>query len=76
MKESVPLVMGALGRLLLSLLLLSWDGKLFQVKFVTLNCGAVSVVVFSTVCVLLFMPQLASHCAAVSISGSSKVAMI
>lgn len=75
MKESVPLVMGALGRLLLSLLLLSWDGKLFQV-FVTLNCGAVSVVVFSTVCVLLFMPQLASHCAAVSISGSSKVAMI
>lgn len=30
--------MGALGRLLLSLLLLSWDGKLFQVGFVlTLN---------------------------------------
>ncbi|XP_040002422.1 serine/threonine-protein kinase/endoribonuclease IRE1 isoform X3 [Xiphias gladius] len=31
MKESLFGVMGALGRLLLSLLLLSWDGKLFQV---------------------------------------------
>ncbi|KAF3852405.1 hypothetical protein F7725_005760 [Dissostichus mawsoni] len=31
MKQSVAGVMGALGRLLLSLLLLSWDGKLFQV---------------------------------------------
>ncbi len=42
MKESVSGVMGALGRLLLSLLLLSWDGKLFQVGFVlTLNWGAV-----------------------------------
>ncbi|XP_010784191.1 serine/threonine-protein kinase/endoribonuclease IRE1 [Notothenia coriiceps] len=31
MKQSVAGVMGALGRLLLSLLLISWDGKLFQV---------------------------------------------
>ncbi|XP_071387563.1 serine/threonine-protein kinase/endoribonuclease IRE1 [Centroberyx affinis] len=31
MKECVLGVMGALGRLLLSLLLLSWDGRLFQV---------------------------------------------
>ncbi|XP_042288439.1 serine/threonine-protein kinase/endoribonuclease IRE1 isoform X1 [Thunnus maccoyii] len=31
MKQSVLGVMGALGRLLLSLLLLSWEGKLFQV---------------------------------------------
>ncbi|XP_038568889.1 serine/threonine-protein kinase/endoribonuclease IRE1-like isoform X1 [Micropterus salmoides] len=31
MKESVSGVIGALGRLLLSLLLLSWEGKLFQV---------------------------------------------
>lgn len=31
MKESASGVMGALGRLLLSLLLLSWEGKLFQV---------------------------------------------
>lgn len=32
-------VMGPLGRLLLSLLLLSWEGKLFQVNFCTFVTG-------------------------------------
>lgn len=58
MKQSVLGVMGAVGRLILSLLLLSLEGKLVQVNFVTLSCVALSAsVVVNTVFVFLFMPN-------------------
>lgn len=68
--------MGALGRLLLSLLLLSWGGSLFQVNFIT-SGRVLFLLSFWTrlLCLAIYAPrgpQLESE----SISGSSKVAMI
>lgn len=69
----VSRVMDYLGRLLLSLFLLSWEGKLFQVNFEMSNRPLLS----STERVELFIGRVEwSHCASVSISSSGKVAMI
>lgn len=43
MKVGVLGVMGAVGRLLLSLLLVSWEGRLFQVKLHTVSVVVVVV---------------------------------
>lgn len=63
MKVGVLGVMGAVGRLLLSLLLVSWEGRLFQVKTSHCFCCCCCCcwLLILCVCVLLFVRSLERH---------------